>query len=149
MSPRRPALPVGTLRVPDLALLSVRSDQPGATLLAARIELDQAKSGDTLVEVGDATPADPEPVGCVYAVVATDRIGAAIETNTVFDLPAGTPGATWDNGRLWRQTVRRDGYTKQGPTRLRPVDLPRGGRAGGNDRAAAVRHRHRHPRPGR
>ncbi|MEU3962377.1 endo-alpha-N-acetylgalactosaminidase family protein [Streptomyces buecherae] len=107
-----PGLPVGTLRVPDLALLSVRSDQPGATLLAARIELDQAKSGDTLVEVSDATPVDPEPVGCAYAVVATDRVGAAIETNTVFDLPARTPGATWDNGRLWRQTVRRDGYTK-------------------------------------
>ncbi|MCC3779693.1 hypothetical protein K6I33_005597, partial [Streptomyces sp. UNOB3_S3] len=42
-----PALRVGTLRVPGLAFLSVRSTQPGAELLAARLQLDAAKSGDT------------------------------------------------------------------------------------------------------
>ncbi|GAA3068391.1 hypothetical protein GCM10020000_61000 [Streptomyces olivoverticillatus] len=51
-----PALPVGTLRIPDLALLSVRSTQPGATLLAARIQLDAAKNGDTLLRVTPDTP---------------------------------------------------------------------------------------------
>ena len=35
------ALRVGTLEIPGLALLSVRSDQPGATLLAARIAAGQ------------------------------------------------------------------------------------------------------------
>lgn len=63
------ALSVGTLRIPGLALLSVRSDQPGAQLLAARIQLDKSQSGDTLL-----TPSADSPTGtatgCAYAVVA-------------------------------------------------------------------------------
>ncbi|WP_328732686.1 endo-alpha-N-acetylgalactosaminidase family protein [Streptomyces caniferus] len=105
-----PALRIGTLEIPGLALLSVRSDQPGATLLAARLELDKAKSGDTLVQVTDTTPADAAPTGCAYAVVATDALAAAIETNTCYDRPTGA--TTWENGRLWRQTVKGDGFVK-------------------------------------
>ncbi|MFG2140583.1 endo-alpha-N-acetylgalactosaminidase family protein [Streptomyces sp. NPDC048650] len=104
------ALRVGTLQIPDLALLSVRSDQPGATLLAARIDLDRAKSGDTLIEVTDDTPVEAAPTGCAYAVVATGALAAGLETNTVYDKPAGA--TTWENGRLWRQTVRGDGFVK-------------------------------------
>ncbi|MBL1089034.1 MULTISPECIES: endo-alpha-N-acetylgalactosaminidase family protein [Streptomyces] len=103
-----PALRIGTLQIPGLALLSVRSDQPGATLLAARIQLDKAKSGDTLIEVTDHTPAEAAPTGCAYAVVATDQLAAGIETNTVYDKPTGA--TTWENGRLWRQTVQGDGF---------------------------------------
>lgn len=52
------ALRVGTLEIPALAFLSVRSDQPGATLLAAKLDLDKAKSGDTLVKVTPDSAAD-------------------------------------------------------------------------------------------
>ncbi|MEV6550807.1 endo-alpha-N-acetylgalactosaminidase family protein [Streptomyces sp. NPDC051597] len=104
-----PALRVGTLRIPGLALLSVRGDQPGATLYAARIQLDKAKSGDTLVRVTADTAPDAAPVGCAYAVVAHDTLGGAVETNTVYDKPDSAAGTTWENGRLWRQTVRREG----------------------------------------
>ncbi|GHF66324.1 hypothetical protein GCM10010218_54830 [Streptomyces mashuensis] len=100
-----PALPVGTLEIPGLALLSVRSDQPGATLYAARIQLDAARSGDTLLHVTHDTPAEPAPTGCAYAVVSTDRLAAAVETNSVHDRPG--PTETWENGRFWRHTVRR------------------------------------------
>ncbi|WP_327702308.1 endo-alpha-N-acetylgalactosaminidase family protein [Streptomyces decoyicus] len=103
-----PALRVGTLEIPGLALLSVRSDQPGAALLAARIELDKDKSGDTLVQVTDDTPVEASPTGCAYAVVATDELAGALETNTCYDKPAGA--TTWENGRLWRQTARGDGF---------------------------------------
>ncbi|MET9664223.1 endo-alpha-N-acetylgalactosaminidase family protein [Streptomyces sp. NPDC006475] len=103
------ALRVGTLEIPGLALLAVRSDQPGATLYAARIALDKAGSGDTLITLTPDTPAEASPTGCAYAVVAHDRLGGAVETNTVYDNPAATPGATWDNGRLWRQTTVSDG----------------------------------------
>ncbi|MFE6129560.1 endo-alpha-N-acetylgalactosaminidase family protein [Streptomyces sp. NPDC056437] len=103
------ALRVGTLEIPGLALLAVRSDQPGATLYAARIALDKAGSGDTLITLTPDTPAEASPTGCAYAVVAHDRLGGAVETNTVYDNPAATPGATWDNGRLWRQTTVTDG----------------------------------------
>ncbi|GGV17087.1 endo-alpha-N-acetylgalactosaminidase family protein [Streptomyces spectabilis] len=102
-------LRIGTLRIPGLALLSVRSDQPGATLLAARVQLDKAKSGDTLVRLTADTPAQA-PTGCAYAVLAHDRLGGAVETNTVYDKP--TSETSWDNGRLWRQTLRADGRTE-------------------------------------
>ncbi|MGW0734630.1 endo-alpha-N-acetylgalactosaminidase family protein [Streptomyces sp. NPDC002851] len=98
-------LRVGTLQFPDLAFLAVRSDQPGAALLAARIELDKAKSGDTLVKVTPDTPAE-KPSGCAYAVVAHDTLGGALETNTVYDRPSSSSGTTWENGRLWRTTVK-------------------------------------------
>ncbi|MEU2681015.1 endo-alpha-N-acetylgalactosaminidase family protein [Streptomyces sp. NPDC007107] len=107
-----PALRVGTLQIPSLAFLSVRSDQPGAALLAARIQLDKATSGDTLVEVTPGTAPEAEPTGCAYAVVAHDRLGGAVETNTTYDKPDSTPGATWENGRLWRQTLKKDSYVK-------------------------------------
>ncbi|MDG4861029.1 endo-alpha-N-acetylgalactosaminidase family protein [Streptomyces sp. T-3] len=100
-------LRVGTLQIPSLAFLSVRSDQPGATLLAAKIQLDKAKSGDTLVKVAPDTPAEAA-TGCAYAVVAHDKLGGAIETNTVYDKPDSAAGTTWENGRLWRTTVKTD-----------------------------------------
>ncbi|PHQ53423.1 hypothetical protein BLA24_00360 [Streptomyces cinnamoneus] len=104
--PRR----VGTLQIPGLAFLAVRDTQPGATLLAARIALDAAGNGDTLVRVTPATPPDPAPLGCAYAVVSTDRLAAAIETNTVQDRPDAR--TAWENGRLWRQTLARPGHTE-------------------------------------
>lgn len=105
------ALRVGTLRVPGLALLSVRSDQAGATLLAAKVQLDKAKSGDTEVRPAPDGAAEA-PTGCAYAVVAHDRLGGAVETNTVWDKPTTEAGTTWENGRLWRETVKRDGYVE-------------------------------------
>ncbi|MEU1485733.1 endo-alpha-N-acetylgalactosaminidase family protein [Streptomyces sp. NPDC005752] len=107
-----PALRVGTFEIPSLAFLSVRSDQPGAAVLAARVQLDKATSGDTLIELTPGTAPDAAPTGCAYAVVAHDRLGGAVETNTTYDKPDSVPGATWENGRLWRQTVRKDGYVK-------------------------------------
>ncbi|WP_254878437.1 endo-alpha-N-acetylgalactosaminidase family protein [Streptomyces sp. NA04227] len=102
-------LRVGTLQFPGLALLSVRSDQPGATLLAAKVQLDKAKSGDTFVRPAADSPATA-PAGCAYAVLAHDRLGGAFETNTVWDKPDAN--SSWENGRLWHSTVRGDGWTK-------------------------------------
>ncbi|MFD7920335.1 endo-alpha-N-acetylgalactosaminidase family protein [Streptomyces sp. NPDC059740] len=102
------ALRVGTLHLPELAFLAVREDQPGATLLAARLELDKAQSGDTKVTVSADTPLQTTATGCAYAVLATDHLAAAIETNTVWDQPSGAD-QTWENGRLWRRTVRSGG----------------------------------------
>ncbi|MFJ2772728.1 endo-alpha-N-acetylgalactosaminidase family protein [Streptomyces sp. NPDC087300] len=105
------ALRVGTLRVPGLALLSVRSDQPGAALLAAKVQLDKAKSGDTLVRPTKDTPTEAA-TGCAYAVVAHDGLGGAVETNTVYDKPTTEAGTTWENGRLWRETVKTGDYVE-------------------------------------
>ncbi|RII18390.1 Endo-alpha-N-acetylgalactosaminidase precursor [Streptomyces sp. YIM 130001] len=101
------ALRVGTLEIPGLDFLTVRSDQPGAALLAARVDIDQDKSGDTLIELTQDTPAAAR-TGCAYAVVAHDRLGGALETNTVYDKPTSDDGTTWENGRLWH-TVTKSG----------------------------------------
>ncbi|AXK35175.1 hypothetical protein DVA86_23565 [Streptomyces armeniacus] len=111
-----PSLRVGTLEVPGLALLSVRGDQPGASLLAARVELDKDGDGDTLVrlaesaesaESADGPEADPEPVGCAYAAVWTGELAASVETNTSHDRP--DEDAAWENGRLRHQTLAPTG----------------------------------------
>nr|WP_233521567.1 endo-alpha-N-acetylgalactosaminidase family protein [Streptomyces triticagri] len=101
------ALRVGTLEIPGLDFLTVRSDQPGAALFAARIDIDQDKSGDTLIELAADTPA-ADRTGCAYAVVAHDGLGGALETNTVYDKPTSDDGTTWENGRLWH-TVAKSG----------------------------------------
>ena len=101
---------VGTLEIPGLAFLAVKAGQKKPTLLAARVDIDKDKSGDTLVELTGSTPVDRDPLGCAYAVVSTSELAAAVETNTVYDKPDDTKGATWDNGRLWHQTVKgKDG----------------------------------------
>ncbi|MGW1071761.1 endo-alpha-N-acetylgalactosaminidase family protein [Streptomyces sp. NPDC002537] len=105
-----PDLRIGTLQLPGLALLSVRSTQPGAALLAARVQLDKNKNGDTLVHPAPGTPADTAPTGCAYAVVSTGELAAAIETNTVYDRPDAA--TAWENGRLWWQTLRRGTRTE-------------------------------------
>ncbi|NBE56433.1 endo-alpha-N-acetylgalactosaminidase family protein, partial [Streptomyces boluensis] len=104
-------LRVGTLDFPGLAFLAIRSDQPGAALLAARIELDKAKSGDTLVRVTPDTPAEAVK-GCAYAVVAHDKLGGAVETNTVYDKPTSDAGTTWENGRLKRSTAKSGAHVE-------------------------------------
>ncbi|NLU67556.1 endo-alpha-N-acetylgalactosaminidase family protein [Streptomyces sp. HNM0574] len=99
---------VGTLRIPGLAFLAVRDDQPGAELHAARVEIDKNGSGDTVVRPADAPPTEPR--GCAYAVVATRELAAALDTNTSWDKPTQDNGATWENGRLWHRTTREDGH---------------------------------------
>ncbi|AKU14972.1 endo-alpha-N-acetylgalactosaminidase family protein [Luteipulveratus mongoliensis] len=110
------ALRVGRLQIPELRLLSVRSDQPGATVLAARVVLDKATSGDTLVKVTADTPADAAAKGSAYAVVATDRLAAALESNVVYDVPVSANGTTWENGRFWHQAIKKASWTESGLT---------------------------------
>ncbi len=62
------------------------------------------------MQVTADTPVEASPTGCAYAVVATDELAGAVETNTCYDKPAGA--TTWENGRLWRQTAKGDGFVK-------------------------------------
>ncbi|MFI6876447.1 endo-alpha-N-acetylgalactosaminidase family protein [Streptomyces sp. NPDC050400] len=105
-----PGFRVGTLELPGLALLSVRSDQPGATVRTAIVQLDRAKEGDTAFAVTADTAAGGARSGCAYAVLHTADVGAGLESNSVTDQVSAVPGSAWENGRLWRRTERRDGY---------------------------------------
>ncbi|MEV7566428.1 endo-alpha-N-acetylgalactosaminidase family protein [Streptomyces tanashiensis] len=107
-----PDFQVGTLEIPGLQMVSVRSDQAGATVRTAVVNLDKSREGDTVLTLSADTPADGARKGCAYAVLHTQALAAGIESNSVTDQISTIPGSSWENGRLWRLTERRDGYVK-------------------------------------
>lgn len=107
-----PDFHVGTLEIPGLHMVSVRSDQAGATVRTALVNLDKSKEGDTVLTLSADTPADSARAGGAYAVLHTRTLAAGIESNSVTDQISKVPGSAWENARLWRFTERRDGYVK-------------------------------------
>ncbi|MFC9673356.1 endo-alpha-N-acetylgalactosaminidase family protein [Streptomyces sp. NPDC056949] len=107
-----PDFRVGTLEIPGLRMVSVRSDQAGATVRTALVDLDKSREGDTVITLSADTPADGARKGCAYAVLHTKELAAGIESNSVTDQISKVPGSSWENGRLWRLIERRDGYVK-------------------------------------
>jgi endo-alpha-N-acetylgalactosaminidase len=73
---------VETFDIPDLTLVSVRGDQPAATLAAAGLSVDAAKTSDTITPV-NSLPVTTKPAGKSYAFVSTDKLAAGVETNTL------------------------------------------------------------------
>ncbi|OIV37983.1 hypothetical protein BIV57_08180 [Mangrovactinospora gilvigrisea] len=108
------ALKLGTLEIPGLQLLSVRSTDDGPALMAATTSLDKNSSGDTTLRLTAATPVDPARRGSAYAVLSVGPLAAGLESDSVTDQVSAVPGSSWENGRIWRQTVARDGYLKCG-----------------------------------
>ncbi|WP_436494765.1 endo-alpha-N-acetylgalactosaminidase family protein [Actinokineospora sp. HUAS TT18] len=92
---------VHTIEIPNHDLVSVRGTDPAAQVAAARVDLAVNRSGDTIYPVTPATPADAAPISSYYTLVSTGRLAAALETNSVWDKPAGT--VTNDNGHFWRR----------------------------------------------
>lgn len=117
-------LRVGTIDIPDHDLLSVSSTQADATVASAIVSPDRRTSGDTITPITAETPADPQPLGSAYAIVNTDELAAAIQTNSTYDeLEQGgtrcrtcepTGPALRDNGRIWRQASTGGGQTRVG-----------------------------------
>ncbi|RJQ76513.1 hypothetical protein D5S17_17795 [Pseudonocardiaceae bacterium YIM PH 21723] len=101
---------VGTLEIPNHDLISVRGSDPSAQIAAAKIDLDAAKSGDTIAKVTKDTPADTAPQGSAYTMLSTGKLAAAIETNSVYDI--NDAKSYRDNSRLWRQ-ARKSGEDTQ------------------------------------
>ncbi|MEV0481890.1 endo-alpha-N-acetylgalactosaminidase family protein [Streptomyces sp. NPDC050508] len=97
------ALRVGTLEIPGHNLVSVRSDQDTATVMAARVGLNKAVTADTTIRVTASTPADAKPLGCAYVVAHTAELGVALENNSVYDTVSTAADTTWENGRFWRR----------------------------------------------
>jgi endo-alpha-N-acetylgalactosaminidase len=103
---------VGTVDIPGHDLLSVSSDQAGATVSTAVVSADRTTDGDTHTEVTADLATTEKPVGSAYAIVDTDQLAAAIETNSVYDQSGGD--ATKERGRIWRSVSATDSGRRVG-----------------------------------
>ncbi|WP_216215773.1 endo-alpha-N-acetylgalactosaminidase family protein [Amycolatopsis aidingensis] len=92
---------VGILDIPGHDLVSVASTQPGAATAFTRLDPDSTRTADRFAEVTADTPVQERPVGATYGIVHTDRLAAAVETNSTYDRPAGETDR--DAARLWHQ----------------------------------------------
>ncbi|MFI6388376.1 endo-alpha-N-acetylgalactosaminidase family protein [Nonomuraea sp. NPDC050540] len=108
-----PAFRVGTIDLPGHDLVSVGGDQAGAATAFTRLDPNSTRTADVFAKVTAQTAAEAEPVGATYGIVSTDRLAAAVETNSVHDQPAGATDK--DAARLWHQARRgADGVVRVG-----------------------------------
>ncbi|MEQ4564988.1 endo-alpha-N-acetylgalactosaminidase family protein [Paenarthrobacter sp. CAP02] len=94
---------VKTLQLPRLNLVTVSSTQPGAQVSTANLSVDRSVTGDEFTPITASTPLDAAAKSSAYALANTASLGAAVESNALYDTSSG-PGAK-DRGRFWRQAV--------------------------------------------
>lgn len=94
---------VRTLQLPRLNLVSVASSQPGAQVSTANLSVDRSVTGDQFTRITASTPLDAAATSSAYALANTASLGAALESNALYDTSSG-PGSK-DRGRFWRQAV--------------------------------------------
>ncbi|MGN9839395.1 endo-alpha-N-acetylgalactosaminidase family protein [Nonomuraea sp. H19] len=103
------AFRVGTIDLPGHDLVSVSSAQPGAATAFTRLDPNSTRTADVFAQVTPDTAADAAPVGATYAIVNTDRLAAAIESNSTYDRPSGVTDR--DAARFWHQARKDAGGT--------------------------------------
>ncbi|WP_426998728.1 endo-alpha-N-acetylgalactosaminidase family protein [Pseudarthrobacter sp. N5] len=94
---------VNNLQLPRLNLATVSSTEPGAQVSTANLSVDRAVTGDTFTPITATTPVDAAAKSSAYALANTATLGAAFESNALYDTSSG-PGYK-DQGRFWRQAV--------------------------------------------
>ncbi|MGE9808121.1 endo-alpha-N-acetylgalactosaminidase family protein [Janibacter sp. G1551] len=102
---------VRTLSVPDHGLLTVTSEDAGATVRSAIVDVSRNRNGDTTTKVAADTPTNDAPVGSTYAVAHTDTVAAAIESNSLYDNSGDT--GRMDRNRIMRRTTAGDDGQKR------------------------------------
>lgn len=98
-----PEFLVKTLQLPRLNLVTVDSTQPGAQVSTANLSVDRSVTGDEFTPITASTPVDTAAKSSAYALANTSALGAALESNALYDTSSG-PGSK-DRGRFWRQAV--------------------------------------------
>jgi len=98
------AFRVNTIEIPQQSIVSVRSSQAGARLARALIDANKAKCGDTFVDITAKTEVTDKPKSVAYAILSTDTLAAAIETNSIHDRPKGPSKVS--NGRVMYQITK-------------------------------------------
>ncbi|MEQ4716225.1 endo-alpha-N-acetylgalactosaminidase family protein [Nonomuraea sp. B19D2] len=103
------AFRVNTIDLPGHDLVSVSSAQPGAATAFTRLDPNSTRTADVFAQVTADTAPDAGPVGATYAIVNTDRLAAAVESNSTYDRPSGVTDK--DAARLWHQARKDAGGT--------------------------------------
>ncbi|WP_338700902.1 endo-alpha-N-acetylgalactosaminidase family protein [Streptomyces sp. Q6] len=107
------AFRVGTLDIPGHDLVSVGSADGGAATAFTKLDPDSTRTADVFGKVTAGTPAEQTATGASYAIVNTDRLAAAVESNSTYDKPSGATGG--DDARFWHQARKdADGGTRVG-----------------------------------
>ncbi|GAA2207057.1 endo-alpha-N-acetylgalactosaminidase family protein [Nonomuraea monospora] len=107
------AFRVTTIDLPGHDLVSVSGAQPGAATAFTRLDPNSTRTADVFARVTQETAAEETPVGATYAIVHTDRLAAAVETNSTYDQPSGATDR--DAARLWHQARKdQDGTMRVG-----------------------------------
>ncbi|MFE0146742.1 endo-alpha-N-acetylgalactosaminidase family protein [Nonomuraea sp. NPDC059007] len=107
------AFRVGAIDLPGHDLVSVASDQAGAATAFTRLDPNSTRTADVFAKVTAQTAAEAQPVGATYGIVNTDRLAAAIESNSTYDRPSGPTDV--DRARFWHQARKgADGVVRVG-----------------------------------
>ena len=104
---------VNTIDIPDHDLVSVASNQQGATTAFTTLDPDSTRTADKITPVTAATAAEPAATGATYAFVNTSGLAAGIESNSVYDKPSGQ--SVDDGARFWHRARKAaDGTSRVG-----------------------------------
>lgn len=103
--------PVSSMGIPDHDLVSVSSDDPGATIAAANLSVDREKSGDQFIKVTDELPTAEDPTGSAYLLANTDELAVAFESNSMY---VDQSKANDERNRFQRRAVADDGEVRVG-----------------------------------
>ncbi|XXZ51644.1 endo-alpha-N-acetylgalactosaminidase family protein [Streptomyces cavourensis] len=107
------AFRVGTIDIPGHDLISVGSTEPGAATAFTTLDPDSTRTADVFAEVTGETKPDPAPLGATYALLNTDSLAAAVESNSSYDKPSGPTNG--DDARFWHQArTEADGGVRVG-----------------------------------
>lgn len=94
---------VRTLQLPRMNLVTVSSTQQGSQVSTANLSVDRSVTGDEFTPITASTPVDAAAKSSAYALANTASLGAAVESNALYDTSSG-PGSK-DRGRFWRQAI--------------------------------------------
>ncbi|MEV0619929.1 endo-alpha-N-acetylgalactosaminidase family protein [Nonomuraea sp. NPDC050404] len=103
------AFRINTIDLPGHDLVSVSGAQEGAATAFTRLDPNSTRTADVFAPVTSATAPEETPVGATYAIVNTDRLAAAVESNSTYDRPSGVTDR--DAARLWHQARKDAGGT--------------------------------------
>ncbi len=107
---------VNTIEIPNNAMISLNSTQPGAALAAAIIHADKAKQMDDFIKITSATVSTNW--NAAYAILNTDQLAATLVNNSAYDI---------DKNDVLPKGVKRDATIKLGNGRVRVAINNQGG----------------------